>query len=628
MVRVSELKFRLVALPNDGEIAETRDLQNLVCLEPLQGGDFRIVRLVGTSSPADCSSVGERGDNTIRVGVEGGGEQQATEVVGISVEWGVPESVQLALLPHSTNRQTEQSQKQNEYPCPPDTQSETACPTSSQGGRQRELGVFGSTDEEEGNSAVSLCPSQSSVEVRGSGSERGTGVAEKSPIMKTQTKENEKHFDCSESVDDCTCPSADSDSECRIPTFQPSTSTHLLPHDSTHDRRRKEEGDRAQVIPLKRRRSESGLSAFEADDCDDLSGCHGQAMGGALHGREGGVQKVPGGKQRRLTVSLSSDSAPLCSETCARTVEGKGCVSMAFSIFGARIVEGRASVSTVVFALNARSAGGRECVSTVEGAASAKIVGGRVCVSMVASALSARSAGGRAFVSTVQGAASERIAEGRASVSTAADALDARSVEGETSVSTVEGAPNAEIAGGRASVSTVAFVVSARIAGAKPSVSTVADALDARSVVVETSVSTVAFALNARSVEGRASVSMVGFALSARGVEVRASASTVVFVVSAKSAEGRASEHNRQRSKCKDCGGKSICGHGRIRRQCKECGGKGICEHNRQRSKCKECGGKSICVHGKERHHCGDCKAARLKTSDWKDERIVNSHAG
>uniref|UniRef100_A0A0G4FYU6 CBM20 domain-containing protein n=1 Tax=Chromera velia CCMP2878 TaxID=1169474 RepID=A0A0G4FYU6_9ALVE len=317
MVRVSEVKFRLVAIPNDGEVAQTRNLSNLVCLEPLKGGDFRIVRLVGTSSPADCSSVGERGDNTIRVGVEGGGEEQTTGVVGISVEWGVAESVQLALLPRPTNRQTEDSQREIEHPCPPDSHSEIACLTSSQGGGQRELGVFGSTDEREGNSALSLCPCRSSVEVRGSGSERGTGVAEKSPIMKTQTKENEKHFDCSESVDDCTRPSADSDSENTIPTFQPSPSTHLLPHDSTHDRRRKEEGDRAQVIPLKRRRSESGLSQVEVDECDNLSGCHGERKRGRSRGE----------KQRRVNLSLSSDSAPLSSETYTGMDRGREIIS-------------------------------------------------------------------------------------------------------------------------------------------------------------------------------------------------------------------------------------------------------------------------------------------------------------
>uniref|UniRef100_A0A0G4HDD6 CR-type domain-containing protein n=1 Tax=Chromera velia CCMP2878 TaxID=1169474 RepID=A0A0G4HDD6_9ALVE len=66
-------------------------------------------------------------------------------------------------------------------------------------------------------------------------------------------------------------------------------------------------------------------------------------------------------------------------------------------------------------------------------------------------------------------------------------------------------------------------------------------------------------------------------------------------------------KHGRQRSQCKDCGGKGICEHGRIRSQCKECGGKSVCEHGRQRSKCKECGGKSICEHGRQRPQYKEC---------------------
>ena len=48
--------------------------------------------------------------------------------------------------------------------------------------------------------------------------------------------------------------------------------------------------------------------------------------------------------------------------------------------------------------------------------------------------------------------------------------------------------------------------------------------------------------------------------------------------------------HQRQRNRCKECGGASICQHQRIRSTCKECGGAGICQHQRRRSTCKECG--------------------------------------
>ena len=65
--------------------------------------------------------------------------------------------------------------------------------------------------------------------------------------------------------------------------------------------------------------------------------------------------------------------------------------------------------------------------------------------------------------------------------------------------------------------------------------------------------------------------------------------------------------HGRQRSLCKDCGGKGVCEHGRVRRICKECGGAGICEHGRQRYYCKDCGGKGICEHGRQRSQCKPC---------------------
>ena len=71
-------------------------------------------------------------------------------------------------------------------------------------------------------------------------------------------------------------------------------------------------------------------------------------------------------------------------------------------------------------------------------------------------------------------------------------------------------------------------------------------------------------------------------------------------------------EHNRQRSKCKDCGGSQICEHNRNRSECKECGGGAICEHNRRRSACKECGGSAICEHNRERARCKPCGGSQI----------------
>jgi hypothetical protein len=71
-------------------------------------------------------------------------------------------------------------------------------------------------------------------------------------------------------------------------------------------------------------------------------------------------------------------------------------------------------------------------------------------------------------------------------------------------------------------------------------------------------------------------------------------------------------EHNRQRSVCNLCGGSGICKHSRVKAQCKQCDGSGICEHNRQRSVCKLCGGSSICKHNRRRSVCKQCGGSSL----------------
>ena len=71
-------------------------------------------------------------------------------------------------------------------------------------------------------------------------------------------------------------------------------------------------------------------------------------------------------------------------------------------------------------------------------------------------------------------------------------------------------------------------------------------------------------------------------------------------------------EHNRQRSRCKECEGGSICKHNRQRTSCKECGGSHICEHKRRRSRCKECEGGSICKHNRQRTSCKECGGSQI----------------
>ena len=71
-------------------------------------------------------------------------------------------------------------------------------------------------------------------------------------------------------------------------------------------------------------------------------------------------------------------------------------------------------------------------------------------------------------------------------------------------------------------------------------------------------------------------------------------------------------QHQRERSRCKECGGARICQHQRVRSQCKECGGASICQHQCQRSTCKECGGASICQHQRQWSQCKECGGASI----------------
>jgi len=82
-------------------------------------------------------------------------------------------------------------------------------------------------------------------------------------------------------------------------------------------------------------------------------------------------------------------------------------------------------------------------------------------------------------------------------------------------------------------------------------------------------------------------------------------------------------QHNRERCKCKECGGGSICQHNRERSKCKECGGGSICQHNRQRTKCKECRGGCICEHDKVRSRCIECGGGSICEHDKSKEFCI-----
>jgi hypothetical protein len=71
-------------------------------------------------------------------------------------------------------------------------------------------------------------------------------------------------------------------------------------------------------------------------------------------------------------------------------------------------------------------------------------------------------------------------------------------------------------------------------------------------------------------------------------------------------------EHNRQKNRCKECGGNGICEHNRQKNHCKECGGSAICEHNREKHRCKKCKGSGICIHNRVKHRCKECSGSSI----------------
>ena len=75
-------------------------------------------------------------------------------------------------------------------------------------------------------------------------------------------------------------------------------------------------------------------------------------------------------------------------------------------------------------------------------------------------------------------------------------------------------------------------------------------------------------------------------------------------------------EHNKRKSRCKECGGSELCDHDKLKSQCKDCGGSRICEHNKRKTYCKECGGASLCEHNKRKARCKECGGSELCEHD------------
>ena len=71
-------------------------------------------------------------------------------------------------------------------------------------------------------------------------------------------------------------------------------------------------------------------------------------------------------------------------------------------------------------------------------------------------------------------------------------------------------------------------------------------------------------------------------------------------------------EHNKRKSRCKDCEGSEICEHKRIKSSCVDCGGSQICIHKRVKSRCKDCGGSQICQHNRNKPNCIECNGSQI----------------
>ena len=74
--------------------------------------------------------------------------------------------------------------------------------------------------------------------------------------------------------------------------------------------------------------------------------------------------------------------------------------------------------------------------------------------------------------------------------------------------------------------------------------------------------------------------------------------------------------HNKQKSRCRECGGGSFCIHDKQKSRCRECGGSALCIHNKQKSQCKDCGGSSICIHDKFKTTCRECGGSSICIHD------------
>jgi len=63
---------------------------------------------------------------------------------------------------------------------------------------------------------------------------------------------------------------------------------------------------------------------------------------------------------------------------------------------------------------------------------------------------------------------------------------------------------------------------------------------------------------------------------------------------------------------------KNKCPHDRQKQKCRDCGGIGICKHNRQKYKCIDCGGSDVCKHKLLRYYCKTCSdPVKVSIQGW-----------
>ena len=86
--------------------------------------------------------------------------------------------------------------------------------------------------------------------------------------------------------------------------------------------------------------------------------------------------------------------------------------------------------------------------------------------------------------------------------------------------------------------------------------------------------------------------------------------------------------HGRRRTRCKECSGSSICEHGREKWRCTKCGGSSICQHGRIKCTCKECSGSSICAHDKMKSQCKKCGGSLLCKAELCETRGISKYNG